>query len=429
MKTVSDFLVSLFDKAVRNAQPRYCLPGHLPSPVKGRNVVLGAGKASAEMAKVLENHWEGSLEGLVVTRYGHGVACNKIEIVEANHPVPDQSGVEASKRMLELAKSLGPEDQAICLISGGGSALLTLPAEGLSLEDKQNVTESLLRCGATIHQINSVRKHLSGIKGGLLAEACSPAPVLTLAISDVPRDDLEVIASGPSVPDPSTLNDALNVLEYFNIQVPQNVLRHLQNSSNETPKPGGSFWERCRYELIAKPQQSLEFVAEIGRQVGLNVMVLGDSLEGESRESAIVHAGIARQVLRHHQPIAPPALLLSGGETSVTLKGSGRGGPNTEFLLSMFCELKGEPGIHAIACDTDGIDGSEDNAGAWISSKSFAMAKSLNLDPHDLLHNNDSYLFFKELDSLIISGPTLTNVNDFRAILVEDPNYPSLFKN
>ena len=428
MDSASRFLISLFEQAVKSAQPRYCLPGHLPPPAKGRNVVLGAGKASAEMAKVLENHWQGPLEGLVVTRYGHRVACETIEILEAGHPVPDESGVAASRKMLKLARSLGPNDQAICLISGGGSALLTLPAEGLSLEDKQSVTNSLLGCGATIQQINAVRKHLSAIKGGRLAETCAPASVLTLAISDVPRDDLEVIGSGPSVPDPSTLGDALNVLQHFDIHEPESVIRHLQQPSNETPKPGGPSWEHCRYQLIAKPQQSLDAAAEAGRKAGLNVIILGDSLEGEARETAIVHAGIARQVLRHRQPLLPPALILSGGETSVTLKGTGKGGPNTEFILSLLCELRGEPGIHAIACDTDGIDGSEDNAGALISPKSFALAKSLDLDPQEFLLNNDSHGFFQRLDSLVISGPTLTNVNDFRAILVQDPNQPSRFQ-
>ena len=427
MKPPSRFLISLFEQAVQNAQPRYCLPPHLPPPAKGRNVVLGAGKASAEMAKVLEDHWPGPLEGLVVTRYGHRVDCDQVEILEAGHPVPDQSGVEASARMLELAHSLGPDDQAICLISGGGSALLTLPAPGLSLEDKQSVTASLLRCGATIHQMNTVRKHLSAIKGGRLAAACFPASVLTLAISDVPRDDPEVIASGPSVPDPSTLADALNVLEHFGINAPQNVLDHLKKTSSETPKPGGTSWKNSRYELIARPQQSLEAAAEEGRKAGLNVIILGDSLEGESRESAIVHAGIARQILRHQQPIPPPALILSGGETSVTLRGKGAGGPNTEFILSLLCELKGEPGIYAVACDTDGIDGSEDNAGAWIAPESHAQAQAKNLNPQEYLQDNNSHGFFKQLDSLVVSGPTLTNVNDFRAILVEDPNQPSRF--
>ena len=266
MKPPSRFLISLFEQAVQTAQPRYCLPPHLPPPAKGRNVVLGAGKASAEMAKVLEDHWQGPLEGLVVTRYGHRVDCDQVEILEAGHPVPDQSGVEASARMLELAHSLGPDDQAICLISGGGSALLTLPASGLSLQDKQTVTASLLRCGATIHQMNTVRKHLSAIKGGRLAAACFPASVLTLAISDVPRDDPEVIASGPSVPDPSTLTDALNVLEHFGINAPQNVLDHLKKTSSETPKPGGTSWKNSRYQLIARPQQSLEAAAEEGRK-------------------------------------------------------------------------------------------------------------------------------------------------------------------
>ncbi|MEE3122582.1 MAG: glycerate kinase [SAR324 cluster bacterium] len=419
MEKPVSFLKSLFESSLLSAKPSFCVPPLLPEPVKGRNVVLGAGKASAAMAHALEEHWNGYLEGLVVTRYGHTVQCRRIEITEAGHPVPDMAGMEASKRMLELAGSLGEDDQAICLISGGGSALLSLPAEGISLEDKQAVTGSLLRCGATIHQINTVRKHLSAIKGGRLAESCAPAALITLAISDVPRDDPAVIASGPTVPDPSTFGDALIVLRRFGITEPSSVIRHLEEAQNETPKPGGNIWKNSCYLLAATPQKILESAEKEASGQGLNVIILGDSLEGESRESARIHCGVARQIQRHGQPVRPPALILSGGETSVTLKGSGKGGPNTEFILSMLCELRGQPGIHAIACDTDGIDGSEDNAGAWISPESFSKAEMLKLDPCEYLENNDSHGFFSRLDSLVVCGPTLTNVNDFRAILIE----------
>ncbi len=413
------FLRELFELAIQSVQPRHCLPSYLPPLSGGRTVVIGAGKASAAMARVVEEQWGEVLEGLVITRYGHAVSCESIEIVEAGHPVPDESGVEASRRMRAMVAPLSRADRVICLLSGGGSALLTLPAEGITLRDKQLTTQQLLRCGASIDEINCVRKHLSAIKGGRLAQVSYPADVITLAISDVPYDEPAVIASGPTVPDPSTVADAEAVLKKYLLSLPRAVVNHIEYGADETPKPGDPGFDESDYRLVATPQQMLETAAEHVRREGLNPLILGDSLEGESRESAIIHAGIARQIQRHGQPTAPPAVLLSGGETSVTINGPGKGGPNTEFMLALLHELKGCQGIYAIACDTDGIDGSEDNAGAWISPYCHERALKQGLAPEEFLNKNDSHGFFRKLDALVATGPTFTNVNDFRAILVE----------
>ena len=413
------FLNSLFEIAVAKALPSQCVPPFLSKlEFTGRTVVFGAGKASAAMAQAVEQHTSAALEGLVITRYGHAVECQQIEIVEAGHPVPDQKGMRAAASMLETASGLTEKDSVLCLISGGGSSLLSLPAPGLSLEDKQEITSKLLKCGATIHEINCIRKHLSAIKGGRLAVACSPAPLLTLAISDVPGDDLSVIASGPTVADPSTFEDALKILTKYDISEQKSVLKHLANAADETPKPGDSRLQNVENHLIATPQQSLQAAAQAVSEAGMKPLILGDSLEGESRDAGKIHAETALQIQKNCKPVSPPAVILSGGETSVTVQGSGRGGPNTEFTLALLQELRGQDGIWAIACDTDGIDGTEDNAGAFISPESLRKSEELGLDPSGFLSNNDSYSFFYELGDLVSPGPTMTNVNDFRAILV-----------
>ncbi|GAB4187482.1 MAG: glycerate kinase [Thalassobaculales bacterium] len=396
-------LRSLFQAALAAADPAHCLPPHLPPPGAGRTLVIGAGKASARMAAVLEAAWPGPLSGLVVTRYGHAVPCARIEVVEAAHPVPDRAGLDAAARMLRLVGGLGPDDLVICLISGGGSALLTLPAPGLSLEDKRAVTTALLRSGADIGEINTVRKHLSAVKGGRLAAAAAPARVVTLAISDVPGDDPAVIASGPTVADPTSVADAKAVLDKYAIPHPPVF------SESVKRLPGAD------YRLIATPQASLEAAAAVARAAGVTPLILGDAIEGEAREVARVMAGIARQVRRHGQPAAAPVVLLSGGETTVTVRGTGRGGRNVEFLLALAVALEGAPGIAAIACDTDGIDGVEPNAGAMIFPDTLARGP----DAKARLAANDGHGYFAALGDLVVTGPTLTNVNDFRAILVE----------
>ncbi|MDP7630346.1 MAG: glycerate kinase, partial [SAR324 cluster bacterium] len=335
MTSPTAFLHSLFETAVASTQPAQCVPPNLPEPPKGRTLVIGAGKASAAMARAVEQHWPGDLEGLVLTRYGHAVPCERIEIVEAAHPVPDEAGRQAAERMLELVQGLTADDLVLCLISGGGSALLALPAPGLTLEDKQSVNRELLRSGATIHEMNCVRKHLSTIKGGRLAAACHPARVLTLVISDVPGDELSVIASGPTVPDPSTFDEARAVLEKYAIAVPEAVRVHLEQSGDETPKPGDLRLSNAEAKLIAVPQQMLEAVAAQVREAGFTPLILSDRMEGETREVAKVHAAIARQIQTHQQPVVPPAVILSGGETTVTVRGSGKGGCNSEFVLAL----------------------------------------------------------------------------------------------
>ena len=416
-----DLLLRMFRAAVAAAAPERCLPPHLPSPPSGRTVVVGAGKAAAAMAQVVERHWpaDRALSGLVVTRYGHGVGpLARIEVVEASHPVPDEAGHRAAGRMLELVRGLGPHDLVLCLISGGGSALLALPAPGLELGDKQAVNRALLRSGAGIHEINCVRKHLSAIKGGRLAQAAAPARLVTLLISDVPGDDASVIASGPTVPDRSTLADARAVLARWRIEPPAAVLARLRDPAAETPKPGDAAFAAAETVMVASPQASLEAAAALAREAGIAPVILGDAIEGEAAEVARVMAGIARQCAVHGQPAAAPCVLISGGETSVTVRGGGRGGRNAEFLLGLAVALDGHRGIHAIACDTDGIDGTEDNAGALLSPDSLARAASLGVPARDQLADNDGYGFFSALDDLVVTGPTRTNVNDFRAILI-----------
>ncbi|WP_409285157.1 glycerate kinase [Pseudomonas protegens] len=414
------FLRELFATAIDAAHPQQVLQAHLPSDRSGRVIVIGAGKAAAAMAQVVEHSWQGEVSGLVVTRYGHGAPCSKIEVVEAAHPVPDAAGLAVAKRVLELVSNLSEQDRVIFLLSGGGSALLALPAAGITLADKQAINKALLKSGATIGEMNCVRKHLSAIKGGRLAKACWPATVYTYAISDVPGDLATVIASGPTVADPSTSAEALAILKRYEIQVPAAVRSWLHSPESETIKPGDPCLERSHFQLIARPQQSLEAAAVKARQAGYSPLILGD-LEGESREVAKVHAGIARQVALHGQPLAAPCVILSGGETTVTVRGNGRGGRNAEFLLSLTDSLKGHPGIYALAGDTDGIDGSEDNAGAIMTPDSYARAAALGLSASDELDNNNGYGYFAALGDLIVTEPTRTNVNDFRAILILEP--------
>lgn len=412
-------LRQLFDAAVAAAQPSLALPPQLPERPRGRTLVIGAGKASAAMAKVLEDHWPAPLDGLVVTRYDYGVPCERIEIVEAAHPVPDAAGERAARRMLEKVQGLTEEDLVICLISGGGSALLSLPAPGLTLDDKQMVNKALLKSGATISEMNCVRKHLSAIKGGRLAASCAPARVVSLLISDVPGDDPAAIASGPTVADPTTFADARAIVHKYAIDLPAAVRAHLERAEDETPKPDDPRLSHCETRIIAAPQRSLEAAAEAARQLGYTPLILGDSIEGEARDVALVHAGIARQVIRHGQPLPAPCVLLSGGETTVTVRGNGRGGRNAEFALALALALRGQPGIHAIACDTDGIDGTEDNAGAIVTPDTLIRAEVAGLGAADYLADNDGYGFFQAIGDLVISGPTMTNVNDFRAILID----------
>ena len=406
----------MFDAAVAAAAAANRVPPHLPAPPPGRTVVVGGGKAAAAMAKAVEDNWPGTLEGLVVTRYGHVVATRRIEVVEAAHPVPDVAGRDAAGRMLDLVAGLGEADLALCLISGGGSALLALPAPGLTLEDKQAVTAALLRSGATIGEINCLRKHLSAIKGGRLAAAAHPARIVTLAISDVPGDDPAVIASGPTVPDPTTFAEARAVLAKYAIDEPVAVIEFLDRSEDETPKPGDPRLGRAETILIARPADSLAAAAEVAEAAGYRALLLGDDLEGEARALGAEHGRLALEHAASNEPVA----LISGGETTVTVTGAGRGGRNAEYLLGLALALDGAPGIRAIACDSDGIDGSEDNAGAVIDPSTLTRARDLGLDAAARLGDNDAYGFFAALGDLVVTGPTLTNVNDFRAILIGD---------
>ncbi|HMO31184.1 glycerate kinase [Enterovirga sp.] len=415
---VRHLLRAMFDAAVGAASPALRIPAHLPRPPKGRTIVIGAGKASASMARAFEDHWLGPLEGLVVTRDGYGVACERIEIVEASHPVPDARGLAAAGRILSLVQGLSPDDLVVALISGGGSALLSLPAPGLTFEDKQAVNAALLRSGASIGEMNVVRKHLSAIKGGRLAAAVHPARLVTLVISDVPGDDPAVIASGPTVADRSTFADAIAVLEKYGISEPAAALDHLKRAAEETPKPGDPRLAGSETVTIAAPQLSLEAAADVARKAGVTPLILGDALEGEAREMGRVMAGIARQVVLRGQPVPPPAVLLSGGETTVTIKGSGRGGRNVEFLLALAVELDGLPNVFALSGDTDGVDGAEEIAGALVTPDSLVRAAAGGVNAKASLANNDAHGFFEALGDQVITGPTRTNVNDFRAILI-----------
>jgi len=412
------FLEGLFHTACAAADPMQVLAAYLPPPPKGRTIVVGAGKAASKMAAAVEAHWPGPLEGVVVTRHGQRLPLKHIEIIESAHPVPDRHGVEGARRVLAAVQGLTADDLVLCLISGGGSALMPLPADGLTLDDKQAVTRALLKSGANIVEMNIVRKHLSGIKGGRLAAAAYPAQVVTLAISDVPGDDPAIIASGPTVADPSTFAVAQGLLERYGIALPDAVARHFAAARDETPKPGDPRLAGHRLHMIATPQMALDAAAAAVKKAQRNPIILGDALEGEAREVAKVHAGIARSIARHGHPAPAPAVILSGGETTVTVRGKGRGGRNAEFMLALALALDGHAGIFGIAGDTDGIDGTEDNAGAVIDPTTLARARALGLDPQAMLDNNDAYSLFQALGDLVVTGPTYTNVNDFRAILV-----------
>ncbi|MBZ4023831.1 glycerate kinase [Rhodobacter sp. TJ_12] len=419
MTDPQDLLRAMFAAAIGAAQPAQCLPPFLPMrPEKGRLVVLGAGKASAEMARVAEAHYGPPLEGLVVTRYGHAVPCAGIEVVEAAHPVPDAAGERAARRMLALAQDLGPDDTVLCLISGGGSALLPLPAPGVSLDDKQAINRALLKSGATIAEMNTVRRHLSAIKGGRLAAACAPARVVTLMISDVPGDDPSIIASGPTVGDATTCAAALEVLTRYAIALPEGLSKALKTGTLESVKPDDPRLARNEAHLIATPQAALEAAADVARQAGLAAHILSDAIEGEAREVARVMAALARQVVHRGQPFARPCVLLSGGETTVSVRGTGRGGRNVEFLLALALALEGLAGVQAVAGDTDGVDGAEEVAGARIDPDTLVRAHALGLAPRAMLDANDAHAFFAALGAQVITGPTLTNVNDFRAVLI-----------
>ena len=417
--TPESFLKSLLASALAAADPLKVVPPHLPAPPKGRTIVVGAGKAAAAMAKAVEDHWPGPLEGLVVTRYDHGLPCSRIEVVEAAHPVPDAAGRAAAARILQRVQGLTSNDLVLVLISGGGSALLTLPGPGLTLEDKQATVRALLKSGATIGEMNTVRKHLSAIKGGRLGIAAAPARLVTLAISDVPGDHLSVIASGPTVPDTSSFADARAVLAKYEIVPPEPVRRFLAEAREETPKPGDPRLAHASAVLVARPQDSLLAAAKTAESSGVTPLILGDALEGEAREVGQVMAGIAQSVRRHGHPLQPPAVLLSGGETTVTVHGNGRGGRNLEFLLSLGIALDGAERVYALAADTDGIDGTEDNAGAFLDAQTLDRVRAEGLDPKDRLRDNDAWSVFAAAGSLIRTGPTRTNVNDFRAIFID----------
>lgn len=433
-------LLNSFNAAIAAADPLRTVPLHLPMPLKlpkGRTLVIGAGKAAAAMALAVENHWQKDavMNGIVLTRYGHGVPLERIKVIEAGHPLPDAQGEQAARDILGEVKKLGADDFLLCLVSGGGSSLLSLPVAGVSLNDLRNVTQELLRCGAAIQEINTVRKHLSVIQGGRLAASCR-APVLALIISDVTGDDPTHVASGPCAPDPSTYSDALEILERYRINAPAAVLEILlagaDGKRDETPKPGDAVFRNVENRVIATAHDSLLAAAKYFHEQGIPAAILGDAITGESRDVAKVFAALVREVRLYGQPWKPPVALISGGETTVALCGNGyggrngvsgmspggRGGRNTEFLLSLAIELTGVEGIHALACDTDGIDGSESNAGAIMASDSIHRAKQMGISAQALLTSHNAYTFFEQLDDLVLTGPTRTNVNDYRVILV-----------
>ena len=420
------FLRALFDAAIARAMPGPGLAAFLPKPPKGRTLVLGAGKAGGSMAAAVAGLWpvDAPLSGLVVTRYDYVPPDYKnkpgrIEVIEAAHPVPDEAGRRAARRIADLAQGLTADDLVLFLVSGGASALLALPAQGITLDEKQVVNKALLKSGAAIDEMNCVRKHLSDIKGGRLAARCAPARVVTLLISDVPGDSPQVIGSGPTVPDSTTCADALRILTRYNIAISAAAREGLESGAFETPKPGDACFAGHEVHMVSTPRQSLDAAAALAHSAGITAHVLSDEIEGESRDVGKVHAALARYVARHGQPFSKPCVVLSGGETTVTVAAKGgRGGRASEFLLSTAIALQGEPGVHVLAGDTDGIDGIEDNAGAVIAPDTLARAVSLGLNPQEFLDRNDAYNFFAPLDDLVATGPTFTNVNDFRAMLI-----------
>lgn len=408
----------MFEAAVASAQPARHIQRFLPSAPHGRMVVVGAGKASAAMAQAVESSWSGPLSGLVVTRGGYAVPCQRIEIIEGAHPVPDSSSLRAAERILASVQGLGADDLVLALMSGGASALLTLPLAGLALEDKQALNRALLSSGAPIGEMNCVRRHLSAIKGGRLAAACYPAKVVTLVISDVPGDNPTDIGSGPTVGDPTTCADALSILDRYRIEMQPRVREVLTSGRGETVKPDDPRLRGIATHLIATPQMALEAAAAVARAHGVQALILSDRIEGEAREVGKVLAGIAQQVAAHGQPAGAPCVLLSGGETTVTVRGNGSGGRNVELLLSLAVALNGHPQVHAIAGDTDGVDGAEDIAGAYLAPDSLARARAHGINPRASLERNDGHGFFKAIGDSVVTGPTFTNVNDFRAVLI-----------
>lgn len=413
------FLTGLFNAAINAADPLKALQRRLPAPTSGRTVVVGAGKGAAQLARAFETLWPTPVSGVVVTRYGYGVECAHIRVMEAAHPVPDPAGLDASAALFDAVKGLGPNDLVVALVCGGGSALLPAPPEGLTLEDEQALNRSLMASGAPISVMNAIRKHVSTIKGGRLAAASHPARVVTLVVSDVPGDDPAQVASGPTVPDSISRIRALRYLDNYRIDLPPTVLRHLQNPNASAPDPTDPVFACNDVHVVASAALSLDAAAKRAEAGGIPAVILSDAIEGEAREVARVHAAIARQIQRRNQPFSKPLVLLSGGETTVTLHGNGRGGRNTEFLLSLALALDGVQGVTALAADTDGIDGTQDNAGAFADGLTCARLRELARDPAEYLANNDSYTAFDALGDLFVPGPTGTNVNDFRAILVQ----------
>jgi hydroxypyruvate reductase len=413
-----ELLRAMFAAAITAAQPEACIAPFLPKPPAGRLIVIGAGKASAAMAKVVESHWSGPLEGLVVTRDGDTAYCRQVEIIEAGHPVPDARSVAAARRILTHVRGLTSDDFVLCLISGGGSSLLSLPAPGLTLADKQALTQQLLTCGASIREVNCVRRHLSAVKGGRLAAACHPARLLTLMISDVPGDRAIDIASGPTVADPTTCTDALDIVARYAITLAPAARDILESGRGETIKPGDPRLAASEFRIVVTPRQALHAAAAVARHAGVEAVLLGDAIEGEAREVGKVMAGIALSAARHGEPARAPCVLISGGETTVTVSGNGRGGRNAEFLLSLAIALEGEPDIHALAGDTDGVDGQAEIAGAYVAPDTLARAFQRGMNARDFLARNDAHSFFEALGNQVVTGPTRTNVNDFRAILI-----------
>lgn len=413
-----EWLLESFTAAVKAADPAHIVAQHLPHPTKGRTLVIGAGKAAAAMAQAVENHWPSAapFEGIVVTRYGHALPTRKIKVVEAGHPVPDEQGMQAARIILEEAGKLTADDLLLCLFSGGGSSLLALPLPGIALQDLQSITRQLLRCGASIQEINTVRKHLSAILGGRLAAACR-APIRALIVSDVTGDAATHIASGPCAPDPTTCAAAINILNRYRLDVPLSIQQVLQ-ANNDTPKPGASVFRTVENRIIANSHQSLTAAADYFRSRNIDTLILGDSVTGEAREIAKSYAALAKEIYQYPRTLQAPIALLSGGETTVTVLGGGKGGRNAEFLLSLAIALDGQANTYAIACDTDGIDGSEDNAGAVITPNTLIRAQQMGMNADDYLTRNDAYTFFERLGDLVTTGPTRTNVNDYRAIVI-----------
>lgn len=423
-ESARNLLSGSFAAALAAADPQRIVPAHLPAPPRGRTLVVGAGKAAAAMALAVEQAWPAAaaLDGMVITRYRHGLLTNRITVIEAGHPVPDSAGEQAAAEILKKVKALTPQDLLLVLVSGGGSSLLALPAEGVTMTDLKQVTRQLLLSGAPIQAMNTVRKHLSLIQGGRLA-AASRAPVLALVISDVTGDDPTHIASGPCAPDPTTFADAVAVLERYGVQPPAAVAVHLARGVRgeiaETPKAGDRAFAKTENRVIATAWQSLQAAADYFRAHGITPAILGDSVTGEAREVAKVYGALARSIRQHAAPWPAPVALISGGECTVTVRGQGRGGRCAEFLLSLAIELDGAANIHALACDTDGIDGSEENAGAMLTPDILQRGLRKKMEAAALLERNDAYAFFEATDELVVTGPTRTNVNDYRAILIE----------